>query len=43
MASWTPLTTLMIGNTTDILTDNFQVVTYALSYLCIPAYNAVVE
>ena len=43
MASWAPLATPMIGSTTGILTDNLLVSTYALSYLCIPVSNAVVE
>jgi len=43
MASWAPLATLMIDKTTGILTDNLLVATYALSYLCIPVSNAVVE
>jgi len=34
---------LCIGNTTGILTDNLLVATYALSCLCIPVSNAVVE
>ena len=32
-----------IANTTDILVDNLLVATYALSCLCIPVSNAVVE
>jgi len=43
MVSWAPLATPMIGNTTGIHTDNLLVAAYALSYLCIPVSNAVVE
>jgi len=43
MASWDPLAMPVIGKTTGILTDNLLVATYALSYLCIPVSNAVVE
>jgi len=43
MASWAPLATPMIGNTTGIRTDKLLVATYALSYLCISVSNAVVE
>ena len=43
MTSSAPLAMPMIGNTIGILTDNLLVAIYALSYLCIPVSNAVVE